>query len=103
LKLQYDEPLFNFAFNFNLRRYNKAARKAAEDAVAALGPDALPGDSAATGSLAFMQKIYALAGGDLDKNPELFNLARPEVWVGRFRLPPLVLRFRVGMEMLLAL
>jgi hypothetical protein len=25
LKLQYDEPLSNFAFSFNLRRYNLAA------------------------------------------------------------------------------
>jgi hypothetical protein len=23
LKLRFDEPLFNFAFNFNLRRYNE--------------------------------------------------------------------------------
>jgi len=27
LKLQYDEPLSNFAFNFNLRRYNKAVQR----------------------------------------------------------------------------
>jgi len=26
LKLQYDEPLSNFAFNFNLRRYSQALR-----------------------------------------------------------------------------
>jgi hypothetical protein len=42
LKLKYDEPLSNVAFNFNLRRYSKAsfeaaahiARKAAEAAAA---------------------------------------------------------------------
>jgi len=27
LKLQYDEPLSNFAFKFNLRRYNKALKE----------------------------------------------------------------------------
>jgi hypothetical protein len=29
LKLKNDEPLSNFAFKFNLRRYNEAAKEAA--------------------------------------------------------------------------
>ena len=32
MKLQYGEPLSNFAFNFNLRCYNEAKRDAEKDA-----------------------------------------------------------------------
>jgi len=32
LRLQYDEPLSNFAYNFNLRRYSELASQIGEEA-----------------------------------------------------------------------
>ena len=39
LKLQYDEPPSNFAFKFNLRRYNKAGAATAAKAYRVIGDE----------------------------------------------------------------
>jgi hypothetical protein len=46
-KVKYDEPVSNFAFNFNLRRYNKASADAAKkQAAAAAAADKASADAA---------------------------------------------------------
>jgi hypothetical protein len=47
LRLTYEEPLSNFAFNFNLRRYNKE-RGVMEAAAAAVAPECAVAEAACT-------------------------------------------------------
>ena len=78
MKLQYDEPLSNFAFDFNLRRYTKAAAQAATEqlAPAQIGATAEAGwDKLHADPALFMGQLNGAGAGAAGK-------------VGRCRLTP---------------
>jgi len=56
LKLQHDEPLSNFAFNFNLRRYNWVELPEYRDAV----PDKIVTPAAGSSAGAYTRSHFGL-------------------------------------------
>ena len=67
MKLQYDEPLSNFAFNFNLRRYNEAVQRHAALRTTDLQLDDAMDDAG-------LRLVDALAAAEGESSEEAINL-----------------------------